>query len=394
MKPSDSSNQVNTNELDFSELANAIQLREGVDGITRALWILYSQSVASTREWSRMLHIPVPVLAALRRELEKLAVVKSEGKLELSEEGYQLLSEKFGGAKKPKNQCLVCGGSGRIFPPEAMEILDEFREICEKRPDVDVTLDQSHATPETGIRKALLLLEMGLLNRSIVFLGDDDFISIACLLVRRRFMNKESIDEPLYVLDVDTRYLDMIREISKKEIQVQPYDVREELPDALQGKFGVAVTDPAYTNNAVIAFAYRCLCAVQNTGAFFLSMPMQDAETMGNIQSNLVEMGWVVREIYPQFNEYWGASIHAHVSSLFVWEKWLSIPPDKFKELRYTPFYTGELRSPGGLYECTACESSIQVGVNQEYSTVSELKKKGCPECGNTKFRRIGKIEE
>ncbi|RJP34488.1 MAG: putative methyltransferase [Candidatus Omnitrophota bacterium] len=377
--------------LDFHSLAEAIHLREGVEGIQRALWMVYSRTIHSTREWSRVLHIPVPVLAALRRELEKIQILETGQGLVLTETGRRQLETVFGGMKSPPLYCTTCGGSGRILPAEAMGILEEFRSICEQRPEVDVTLDQSHATPETGIRKALFLLEKGLLGYPLFFLGDDDLISVACWLARKRFISDRGNCGPLFVADIDERYLETIRNITHGQIEVQPYDARTELPVEWRGKFSAALTDPAYTENAVIAFAYRCLCAVNESGSLYLSMPIQDANALGAVQYQLLEMGWGIHEILPRFNEYLGASLHAHVSGLFVCKKWKALPPDKSRELRYTPFYTGEVRLPGGRYECTLCATVIEVGLNESYATIRELKKDGCPECGNPTFRRLGK---
>ncbi len=381
------------NLLDLAELSESVQLREGIEGITRALWDLYRGRARTTRDWSRHLHIPVPVLAALRRELEKREILQPGGGLVLTESGKDLLEKKFGRVEIPHLECPGCQGKGRILPPEAMDILDEFRSLCQKRPEADVTLDQSHATPETGISKALLLLEKGLLGQSIFFLGDDDLISVACLLIRKRFLSDPSSAGTLYVADVDKRYLDTIDSISEGDIKVQEYDARDELPKELMENFGVTVTDPAYTVNAVITFAYRCLSAANAEGTLFLSMPMQDTHSMGQIEYQLLEMGWTIQDVLHSFNHYVGASIHAHVSSLFVCGKWKTIAPDKSMQLRYTPFYTGEVRKPGGQYKCTLCESIVQVGENEMLTTIQHLKKEGCPECGNQSFHRLSRKE-
>ncbi len=390
MNQSDNYNNSTDETNLLAELADSVRLREGIEGITRAFWIIRSGQARSTHEWSRKLKIPVPVLAALRRELEKRDLLRPGQGLELSDRGRKILDGLFGGMEAPDMNCPSCKGEGRVIPPQAMPVLDEFKTICERRPDVDVTLDQSHATAETGIRKALLLLEKGLLGRSLFFVGDDDLISVACWLVRRRFQRQSGKLNPMCVVDIDRRYLDLIQEVTNGEIAVREYDVRSDLSDDLRGAFMVALTDPAYTVNALTAFCKRAYEALGDPGTLFLSMPIPDTGTLRTIQRNLLDMGWGINEIYPQFNRYYGASIHAHVSSLFICEKDSSIPPEKLFELRYTPFYTGEVRQPGGQYECALCGAVHQVGPSEECKTIQDLKQIGCAECGNSTFHRIG----
>ncbi len=372
----------------LAELAESIQLREGVEGIIRCLWALYGKKIRSTRDWSASVQIPVPVLAALRKELEKRNILNPGPKLSLHESGIFQLETLFGKQERIDSTCTACNGTGRFIPPEIMPVLEEFQVLCEKRPNADVTLDQSHATPETGIRKALLLLEKGLLSRPLFFMGDDDFISLACLLLRKRFLSNHEKSGTMMVADIDARYLDLIRELSQERIQVRQYDVRDELPIDLHDKFSVALTDPAYTENGITAFAYRCQEALENHGTLFLSMPFSDGSTLGAIQTNLLNMSFVFRDILIGFNHYHGACLHASRTNLIIAEK-IGIPPEKSIRLRYTPLYTGDIRTPGAIYSCSGCNIQYPVGPDCKYLTIHELKKAGCGNCGNNVFRRI-----
>ncbi|MDX9755698.1 MAG: bis-aminopropyl spermidine synthase family protein, partial [bacterium] len=371
------------------ELAEAVKLREGPDGINKALWILYQDKADSTRTWSRAVHIPVPVLAALRRELEKREILEAGNHLRLTESGRALLQCVYSQSKAPQTLCPTCQGMTRFFPPEIMPVLDEFRVLAEQRPQVDVTLDQSHATPETGIRKALLLLEQGLLAEPLFFLGDDDGISLACHLLRRHFMPDPSLAAPILVADIDTRYLEFVANQSQGCIQTRTYDVRDEFPADLCGQFKAALTDPAYTENGITLFSFRCLSACQPESTLFLSMPLPSPAILRNIQLNILQMGWNIKEILHHFNEYHGASIHAHRSSLLICERGAPAPENSFS-LRYTPLYTGDMRTPGGRYQCTVCGTIHHTGPDLEYKTILELKEAGCFECGKSSFHRLG----
>lgn len=374
----------------LSELAQAIQLREGAEGISKALWCLHRRQIESTRTWARQTHIPVPVLAALRRELEKRDIIKPAQKFKFTETGQIWMQKLFGQATLPNSQCPSCLGKGHILPPSVLPVLEKFEEFCNSRPQWDVTLDQSHATPETGVRKALFLLEKGLLGHALFFLGDDDGVSVACYLMRKHFIDPEYECGPISVCDIDPRYLKGISDISSGFINTYEYDVRNELPEELYESHQVALTDPAYTNNAITAFSFRCANALKPNGAFLLSIPISDSNTLWEIEINLLKIGFSIREIHPNFNEYHGASIHAHASSMIYGEK-IRSSPDKSIQLRYTPFYTGDLKSTGGLYECTLCSTTFLVGPETEYITIQDLKQAGCDECGNSSFRKVKK---
>ncbi len=371
------------------ELADAIQLKEGPQGIIRALWSLYSRQPESTRAWSRDLHIPVPVLAALRRELEKRDILSDQQGLQLTSKGKERLGDLFGVKPIPHSACPACEGKGFLLPPEIYPVLEQFKQYCDQRPHVDVTLDQSHATPDTGIRKALYLLEKGLINSSLLFLGDDDWISLACYLMRKHFLEESSKTGKILVLDIDPRYLKGIEEISQGEIEVGEYDVRNTFPEQWLHQFEVVLTDPAYTVNGVSTFAFRCAQALKNEGVMLLSMPIPDSASHHAIQKNLTDMGFILRDIHPQFNQYLGASVHAHTTSLFYCERFSGVSPEKSFSLRYNLFYTGEKKIPGAVYRCTFCETEVYVGAGYEFLTIQELKQAGCHECGNTKFERI-----
>lgn len=373
----------------LADLAHSVKLREGVEGVSRSLWTLYRHEGISTHDWAWHVQIPVPVLAAMRRELEKRDIIKKGNRIFLTGAGKDWLSRLFGRPQDMQVECHACQGRGSVLPSQALAIVEEFADLCDQRPAPDVTLDQSHATPETGVLRAIYLLNKGLLGKRLFFMGDDDLVSVACYLVRRHvYPNPEELGA-IVIADVDAEYLNLASEFSDGFIEGRLYDAREPLPAELHGEFGVTVTDPPYTLNGVSAFAHRCAQAASAQGVMLLSMPMPDANSLSQIQRNLLEMGWVLRGVEPHFNEYEGASIHAHTSTLLYFEKSSFSSPEIEGNLRYTDFYTGERRPPSGVYECTACGTLYDVGPEKEYTTVHELKSSGCHECENDRFRRV-----
>jgi predicted methyltransferase len=165
------------------------------------------------------------------------------------------------------------------------------------------------------------------------------------MLVRYRYFDEIENLGDIMVLDIDTRYLSYIEEQSKGLIDTLEYDVRNELPKTTQNHYHTALTDPAYTVNGIVTFAYRCHQATTEQGSLYLSMPKIDPQTFGEVQLNLLQMGWTQQAQYNRFNEYTGASIHAHVSNMYIWDKWK--PSGAFGGIQTDCFYTAERNKKG-----------------------------------------------
>ena len=98
-------------------------------------------------------------------------------------------------------------------------------------------------------------------------------------------------------------------------------------------------------------------------------------------------MGFVVRRIEPNFNEYLHAGILGGVSNLYHLSSTSETRPLVSEEYD-KPIYTGELRTPRP-YRCASCGAIQRVGRGAPWSTVEVLRRDGCPECGATKFRPL-----
>ena len=70
--------------------------------------------------------------------------------------------------------------------PEWEGLLAALRRHFKDNPRVDVTLDQSHCTPETNLRRVAFMHEHGALaGKDALVLGDDDSVSAAVALAGR-----------------------------------------------------------------------------------------------------------------------------------------------------------------------------------------------------------------
>ena len=271
----------------LKEIADAVRLREGPIGVQAVLWSLRWAHPISTQEWARNCRLPIPVVAAIRGELVKRGLMEEGRCPRVTPKGEELLRNIFGASSSLNSQCPICEGQGLVIPGGLDCVLEQFREFCSRRPECDVRLDQSHGTPESGIRRALLAIEKGLiLGRHVAFLGDDDLVSIAVALVMQAIgrnacpkiggdtegvesvgsvnptltlpkIGEGSSSVSLLVLDIDKRFIEYIRECASKagtEIDLHIYDARNSLPEEIFGSCRTVFTDPPYTVNGITLF--------------------------------------------------------------------------------------------------------------------------------------------
>jgi len=405
----------------LEEIAQAVRLREGPMGVRSALWSLAWRHPLSTKEWAQACRFPIPVVAAIRGELVRRGLLKEGRRPCLTAEGARLLRQLFGESCDLVSRCPVCHGNGLVIPAGLASVLDEFTRICAERPPCDVTLDQSHGTPDTGIRRALILVEKGLVaGRRVVFLGDDDIVSLALGLVVQLLLGvrpalRQAQDtascrsdrleacsthakpaglEPFVVLDIDERFITFIRSWAARtgvRVDARLYDARTPLPADLAGSCHTVMTDPPYTPNGIVLFALRAAQLLSRDGGdLLLSYADPPPDDLLRVEEQLNRQGWVTVDLWPGFNRYEGSAIHAHQSTLRHLYRAGGVSPENAVDLCYSPLYTGDVRAPGGQYRCVLCQTAIDVGPGHEHLTVADLKRSGCPECGGSSFRRYG----
>ena len=194
-----------------------------------------------------------------------------------------------------------------------------MRELCRLRPEVDLTLDQAHATPETAVRRALYMYDHDALEgRDVLVLGDDDLTSLAIGLLSDFLRLKVG---GVVVLEVDHRLVSYISQIApqvRQHMEIIEHDVRRPLPTTLTRAFDVFITDPPYTLPGLGLFVSRGVEALRReTGkqgyvCFGRRTPDETAAVVGA----LLDMGLAPVEIIPDFNRYLGAQVLGGVSQM------------------------------------------------------------------------------
>jgi predicted methyltransferase/ribosomal protein S18 acetylase RimI-like enzyme len=356
------------------------KLREGEEGVRKILREILRNKKISTKELAKLTLIPVPTVAAVRKELEKAGLItRAEGAF-LTPQGEKFV-EQLGLILQQKLTCPACEGKTIQIPVDYSLVLESLRKHLALRPKPSTWLDQAYGTPETALRRALYMLEKGdVEGRSILFLGDDDFTSIAVGLLRAA--------KEIFVIDIDARLLktlQLIRQEEQLNLNWLEHDLRNPLPTNLHRRFDVVFTDPPYTAPGLTLFLSRGLTALRQRGgaSVYLAHAHQPPLKMLVMQKTLNAMGLAVGELIPRFNLYEGAEMFANTTFLARLETTAKSKP-LIVGLFDGKLYTGEVTQTVRVYQCE-CGRQISVGATETYKTIEELKRRGCPECGRLK---------
>jgi predicted methyltransferase len=158
------------------------------------------------------------------------------------------------------------------------------------------------------------------------------------------------------------------------------------------GAFDTFLTDPPYTLPGLELFLSRGIQALRwrKTSTAYLAYPDKPPLEMLEVHGAINWMGLYVDELTPRFNMYIGAEILGNTTSMFR-----LVVTGEARPVITGPFqgriYTGELRPTTRIYKCR-CGEAIEVGSTKGFTTVEELKSRGCPKCGSAEgFRLTGK---
>lgn len=202
-----------------------------------------------------------------------------------------------------------------------MQATETFRDVADKRLPPERQYDQFTATSKTVVRRAFLLKFFGdIESKRLLFLGDDDFTSVA-------IANLGSA-RSITVADIDRRILSEIGSISNDQnlgIKTVNFDARKKLPSKLKNSFDIVFTDPPYTTNGIKLFSSRAIESLDKNNKaarIYLCYGNSDKakERFLPIHEILINSGLMIRWIFDKFNRYFGAESIGSASSLFIAE--------------------------------------------------------------------------
>lgn len=370
-------------------VSRRMNLKEGEEAVRRVLREVYRRKKVGTKDLARATRLPIPVVAAIRRELEKGGIIERRGGAVLTEEGERYVREELRMVKVDEGVRGVATGSEMPIPSEYAETLEKLTEYSALRPKPSPQLDQAFATPETALRRAIYMLERGdLEGRDVLFLGDDDFTSVAAALL--------GVAGEITVIDIDERLIEAIEEASRDGglgIECVIHDLREPLPEGLRGKHDVVLTDPPYTVPGLELFVSRGVDALRGrkTASIYLCFADKPPLEMLEVHRSITEMGLFVRELIPRFNLYEGAEMFGNttfMARLATTEETRPLVTGVFEG----KIYTGDVRPTRRTYKCR-CGERISVGAGEAFETIEALKSSGCPRCGRgVGFRLVRRV--
>lgn len=383
--------------MKIQEAMANLRLEEGARVIEQLLIECYLQPGISTKELARKLLLPVPVAAAIKRELIKAEVLVQDRGVRCTWQGDRYVEYECGyeGLDKRLYQKLISDGTD--WKLELADVLAKLEALFQHRPQVNVLIDQSQCTAKTSLARAILCLRNhALIGKRVLCVGDDDLVSVSLgMLLKRLFPGSRNQKARITVVDIDERFLQYMGEVAMKEgLQIERVhaDLRGPLAPELLGQYDCFFTDPPYTLQGMNLFISRGISALkQDKGLpIFLSFAHKSPDFMLNLQREFVQMGVMVREVIPQFNQYVGAEIIGNRSQMIVLQTTECTVPTitgYFDEA----LYTGEVKRTVRTYRCKQCSESVLVGFQGDVRTIEELKNKGCPRCNHDTFDLLDK---
>ncbi len=302
----------------FRTIADRSQLREGSKGIERIIreMFRFQEKKISNKELSKLVQIPVPVLSAVRSELLKEGFLKTKSLF--SSEALKWIKGELGLLYKIDFLQDFISLSNLQVSGKYLDFFDPVIEFLNKRPPPEYKYDQSRSTPETVLKRALLMLKNGdVEGKRITILGDDDGVSMALA-----FLN---CAKEIFILDVDSRVLEVITAFANEYsfndiIKTQLWDLRTSFPKEWLGRYDTFETDPPYTVTGFKLFIDQAIKLLNplTGGSGYISFGSKSPYETWACQQHLLESGFVINTFCTDFNQYHGATILGNSSNLYV----------------------------------------------------------------------------
>ncbi|TFG02954.1 MAG: adenosylmethionine decarboxylase [Promethearchaeota archaeon] len=310
-------------EVTLTLIAEKADLAEGLEGIRSILLYMYRFPTLKNKKLAQKTGIAIPALAAARSELQKADIIEKRNRL--GQKGQKWVKEnlylRFDYDPIPNHFDIQYENL-----PKRLQFLKNSADYLEGRPDPDYSYDQAHAIIPTVIDRTLYLVKKGdIEGRKLIFLGDDDATSILVGLT--------GLAEKITVIDIDDTVLTYLSDVAKKNsinnIDFLLHDLRVPLPFDYLNAYDVVVMDPPYTNQGLRLFLKRAKQVLRTSiqiekrhftlvgKKLLLCFGSKPPKEMQKIQMSILDHGFIIKEMLPDFNRYEGASILGQFSDLY-----------------------------------------------------------------------------
>ncbi|MGW0802871.1 bis-aminopropyl spermidine synthase family protein [Nonomuraea sp. NPDC002799] len=195
--------------------------------------------------------------------------------------------------------------------PHYADVLQRLTTLISRAPRARHVLDHVSATPETVLRRALLLgARFWLPGARLLCVGDHDLTSLAVKLVHP--------ETDVTVVDVDERILAYI-DAQELGVRTRWADLRLGLPASARDH-DLALTDPPYTPEGTSLFVARAVEGLKDEGRVLLAYGASERTPMLalKVQQSLSDLNLAYEAIYPDFNRYFGAEAIGSAADLYI----------------------------------------------------------------------------
>lgn len=260
----------------------------------------------------------VRTTAAPRRSVEALL---AELRPERSGDRFRLTAAQIGDHAE-----LLLNGHRPFTPadpvehllPAHAEVVERLGELIARAPRGRHALDHVAATPETVVRRALLLgARFWLPGARLLCVGDHDLSSLAIGMINPRVQTT--------VIDIDERilaYIDAAAGGLGVDVRTRWTDLRLGLPPSAREQADLAITDPPYTPDGIGLFVARAIEGLRDPARGRILLAYGASERTPalalKVQSALQDLNLVSEAIYPDFNRYFGAEAIGSAADLYI----------------------------------------------------------------------------
>lgn len=253
--------------------------------------------------------------ATSRRSVE--AVLRELG-AERSGDRFRVRPEAARGLLAAAHRPVAPAGPVDHVLPHHADTVERMAKLIAGAPRGRQALDHVSATPETVVRRALLLgARLWPSGTRVLCVGDHDLTSLAVASIYP--------DAEIAVADIDERILAYIDRCAAElglSVRTHWSDLRLGLPPSLHGYADVAVTDPPYTPEGVGLFVARCVEGLRDPeqGRVLLAYGASERTPMLalKVQNSLHDLNLAYEAMYPDFNSYFGAEAIGSAADLYI----------------------------------------------------------------------------
>lgn len=432
----------------LKDVAKRVQLREGPEGAERVLRAIFEHEhdpgagALTERVLSRLTRMPVPVIVAIRRELEIFGILEPGLSIQMTPKARTTLAERWGWfagdsaaqsefeappaavelpqpmsapiapAQPPARPttlvqptpavdaesqlCRVCGGTG-IAPMgaawEAVRAGLQQHFAGKPRKVSPGVAAEGRPTPETNLRRAAFMHEQGALaGKDVLVMGDDTSVAAALALTGKALSPNGRLVRRIVALHSDERALRRLRDIAVIEgmiIGLVTYDLRQPLMPDLQGDFDTVFLDPPPGYAGLILGLSRAVDALrpEGGGRIFLSYTRPEPDELLEAQRAMLEAGLVIGQVLPGFDAYSNGPHDLYL--LHATEDSMPLIEGDYHEAEEP--LENDIQAVRQTYACTSCGRQLAVGgeAGVQFPNAAALEQAGCPTCGNHTFKLI-----